>query len=1136
MKKDVLFLKYIKEKLVIYKLFLVSRFSLMLFTVCILNINASIFSQDLKIRLNLTNVTIKEVLREIETQSEITFLYNNKDLDVSRIISIQGIELSITDALNKIFQDSNIEYIIKGKQIVLINNESAKQDSLITIKGEIIDAVSLSVLPGVTIIEIGTSNGTTTDVNGQYTITVHKNATISYSYIGYVTEEKVVRQSQTLDIVLVPDILSLNEVYVIGYGTLKKSDLTGAVASVRAEELSESVSSGIDQALQGRTAGVTITTNTGTPGGGVNVRIRGTGTTTNPDPFFVVDGVPISADDIGALNPGDIESMEILKDASAAAIYGSRAANGVVLITTKKGEYGKGKISFDSYKGVQNIVKKYDVVDAEEYIKLRNDAGYPFEDTIPEYNVDWQDKVFSTAYIENYQLSFLGGTENSRYAIIGSYFDQDGILRGTDYKRYTLRANSDNKVKSWLLIGENLSYSYSIQNNFREEKDEYKSPIINAMTADPASPVYDTTGNWYDPERNNTFNPVGYIERNSYTNWNKKLMGNIYSDIQPFEWLKYHASFGFDVTDVDIEEYIPEYFVAPADQAPTSIFRVRDEKWNSWIIENNITISKKFNKHDITLLAGYSRQRNVYRYQYAAATGVPKDIELRKLANAENPVNNTITDVDNSSYLDRWEPYDATLVSYLGRVIYSFDEKYNLTASLRRDGSSKFGPDKRWGVYPAFAAGWKISEENFMENIPFLNFLKLRAGWGQLGNQEIGDYEYFLTLVSGFDYTTGLEEAVVPGSAPLSVANQEIHWEEAVQTNIGLDINLFENQLSLNADYYIKKTKDMLVEVPIPMVVGVQQNPTINAGEVLNKGFELNIIHKKVIGDFSYNIGGNIAFLDNEVTNLGEGGIPISSAAFLAKGTLSRTELGYPIAGFYGYVVEKIFQNQEEVDKLNDLAPDGYYDTPFTMAGDYKFKDISGPDGIPDGEITDDDRTFIGSPHPDLTYGLRLELNYKNFDLSVFGQGVYGNDICQAVILLLETPDMRFNVSDKMLNYWQQEGDNTDIPRLDPYAANDNLRFSDHYIKDGSYFRIKNVQIGYNLRTLFNKYGIERFRIYIGAQNLLTITKYDGFDPEIGIGSTQSGAKQGAGNLDIGIDRGFYPVARTFLTGVNLSF
>ncbi len=1136
MKKDVLFLKYNKEKLFINKLFLVMRFSLVLFAVCMININANIFSQDSKIQLDLTNVTIKEVLREIETQSEITFLYNNKDLDVSRIVSIQGVELDVAEALNEIFQDTNIEYIIKGKQIVLINTKSIKQDSIITVNGKVVDGANLTGLPGVTIIEKGTINGTTTDANGQYTITVHTNATISYSYIGYVTEEKVVRQSQTLDIMLIPDILSLNEVYVIGYGTLKKSDLTGAVASVRADELIESVGSGIDQALQGRTAGVTITTNSGTPGGGVNVRIRGTGTTTNPDPFFVVDGVPVSADAIGAMNPGDIESMEILKDASAAAIYGSRAANGVVLITTKKGVNGKGKISFDAYTGVQNLAKKYDVASAEEYIRLRNAAGYPFEDTIPEYNVDWQDEIFSSAYIENYQLSFLGGTENSRYAIIGSYYDQEGILNGTDYKRYTARVNTDNKVKPWLLIGENLLYSYSIQNSYREEKDEYKSPIINAMTADPASPVYDTTGNWYDPDRNNTFNPVGYVERNSYVTGNKKLMGNLYADIQPFDWVKYHASFGFDVTDVNIEEYIPEYFVAPADQAPTSIFRVRDENWDSWIFENNITISKKLNKHDITLLGGYSRQKNIYRYQSSTASGVPESKELRRLANAENPVNNTVTDVDNSSYLDRWEPYDATLVSYLGRVIYSFDGKYDFTASLRRDGSSKFGPDKRWGVYPAFAGGWKISEENFMDDIPFINFLKLRVGWGQLGNQEIGNYEYYLTLVSGFDYTTGKEEAIVPGSAPLSVANEEIHWEEAAQTNIGLDINLFKNQLSLTADYYIKNTKDMLVEVPIPMVVGVQQNPTINAGEVLNKGFELNIIHKKVIGDFSYNIGGNIAFLNNEVTYLGEGGIPISSAAFLAKGTLSRTEVGYPIAGFYGYVVEKIFQNQDEVDELNAAAPDGFYDTPFTRAGDYKFKDITGPDGIPDGEVTDADRTLIGSPHPDFTYGLRLELNYKNFDLSVFGQGVYGNDICQAVLLLLETPDMRFNVSDKMLNYWQQEGDNTDIPRLDPYAANDNLRFSDHYIKDGSYFRIKNVQIGYNLRNVFNKSGIERFRVYIGAQNLLTITSYDGFDPEIGIGATQTGAKQGAGNLDIGIDRGFYPVARTFLTGINLSF
>jgi TonB-linked SusC/RagA family outer membrane protein len=1102
-----------------------------------------------KVHLKVDNVTLKDALKEIERQSTFTFLYNDALIDVNQTISYSSKEQTVKELLDQILDKRGISYTIIENQIVL--TKAAKmQEGKKTISGKITDSDNKQGLPGVQILEKGTSNGSISDVDGNFTLTVSENAYIVISYLGYVTEEYEVKTRSDFNISLVPDIINLEDVVVIGYGTIKKSDVTGAVASISAEQLQQSAVSGVDQALQGRTAGVSVTANSGSPGTAPTVRIRGVGTVNNPDPFFVVDGMPMTASEVGSLNPGDIERTEILKDASAAAIYGSRAANGVVLITTKRGKAGSSSISFDAYVGTQSLAKKYELLNAQDYVKVRNAAGIA-TDSVNVQNTDWQDEIFRAAKVQNYQLTFLGGTDKFQYALIGDYYNQEGILKGSNYEKYSFRLNTSSDIKKWLKVSENISYNY-IKRDVLPEQDEYLSAVVSAIGIDPTTPVYladqtnvDKYSIYSAAVHSNVSNPVGIIERNYNKINSSKLLGNVSFDLKPVEWLTWRTTLGTQITLDKEQNYVPKYYEAPALFTTNNQLINADVNKRSNLIENTLTFNKKIaNKHDLTVLVGYTRQSDDLKFVVSSLSGVPEDKNLWYTQNVSidsavirdvsiddpsNPGKKIYPGLNNSVMYPVHYPYEASLVSYLGRLLYTYDNKVDVNLSIRRDGSSRFGSNKRWGIFPSMALGLKLTEFGFMKDIPLISFLKIRYGWGQLGNQEVGDYRTFTNITSGLDYSYGPASGMRThnGGAPTSAKNEDVHWEAVTMTNLGLDVNMFENKLNMNFDLFKRTTSGMLVEAPIPTVTGVITPPLQNKGKIENKGLEINASYKAKMGDFSYEIGGNVAFIKNNVLELGEEDDYILSGKFRATDFANRTAVGQPIASFYGYVTDGYWQTQEEVDAANAAAkrvsgdPKKYYDTRDIKPGDIKMKDLNG-----DSLITADDRTFIGNPSPNFTYGINISLKYKIFDLTIFGQGVSGNKIFQGLIYYNESPVGDYSMDPQMLDYWTPQNPNASVPRLN--NLKDNSRFSTRYIKDGSFFRVKNVQVGVNLPAdICQKIKVEKVRVYLAAQNLLTFSKYSGFDPEIGTGLN---------TLDIGIDRGFYPISRSYMVGINFTF
>jgi|APHig6443717817_1056837.scaffolds.fasta_scaffold15107_1 TonB-linked SusC/RagA family outer membrane protein len=1007
----------------------------------------------------------------------------------------------------------------------------ASQQTKKTITGIVSDAESGEKLPGATIMEKGTSNGTITDIDGKFSLTVKDDCTIEISYVSYKSQVLPTAGKQNFNILLQPDVVGMDDVIVIGYGTIKKSDVTGAVASIASDDIRSNVGSGIDQAMQGRAAGVSVTANTGTPGASPTVRIRGMGTITNPNPFYVIDGIPVSSESVGLLNPGDIESMEILKDASAAAIYGARAANGVVLITTRRAKAGKSNISLDAYSGIQTVAKKYDLMNAKDWITYRNAAGQKWQDSSLVTNTDFQDEIFRDAIVQNLQLSFLNGNDKINSAIIGSYFKQDGIIKGSDYERFSARVNTSSKINSWLTVGETFGFTHAKQNNIPEQ-DEWSSVTIQALVIDPTTPVYDAvTGNPAGALLNNINNPVGLIERNHNVLTTEQILGNAYVEIKPVSWLTFKSSISTEINNSNNERFTPIFFESSTNQSTQTTLFNGNFKLNTLLMEQLLTFQKTFaEKHDVQFLLGYTRQKSSYRLNLRQVNGVPESEDLWLISNGDKA---TLQYEDVASTLPTGKfsgtPYDASMISYLARLIYSFNNKYDLTASVRRDGSSKFGSANRWGNFPSFAMGWKFSEESFFPKNQIINFGKLRAGWGMLGNQEIGDYAAYTNVSYGLNTTFGAygNQVRYSGGAPTGYANAGVKWESTKQTNIGLDLTMLNSKLNINFDYFLRFTNDMLAAVPVPKLTGIQFDPTVNVGSISNKGWEFNATYRDRSGDFKYEVGFNLGSIKNNVESLG-GGKPISSAQFRAGDFIARTEEDMPIAYFYGLKTDGIYQNQAEIDDLDKKARDLnggdakiFFDNKRAKPGDIKMKDIND-----DGRITAADRTFIGSPHPDLTYALNLKFEYKNFDLSIFGQGVYGNEIFMATLNYLQSGNGYWNLLNSAKNYWKQEGDITDVPRVG--LQDYNMRFSDRYIKDGSFFRIKNVMLGYSLPSkIGEKAGIEKVHVYVSGQNLFCFSKYEGFDPEIGTGR---------GMLDIGIDRGMYPIARTVSVGLNLTF
>ncbi len=1018
-----------------------------------------------------------------------------------------------------------------GITLFLIATQVFGQDHIIS--GVVTEIGSGETIPGATILIKGTSNGTIADIDGKYALKLEGEGNILVvKFVGYKTQEIEIGDQTQIDIALEESIQQLGEIVVIGYGTQKKKVVTGAIVSVSAEEITSTPVLRAEQALQGRTAGVQVTNLSGQPGETPTVIIRGTGTTGNATPLYIVDGLQV--DNIEYLNPGDIESMDVLKDAASAAIYGARAANGVVLITTKSGEKGKMSISYSGYYGVQNVARKIDMLNADEYKMMMNEgarnAGHTEEfdlNEIPAHDTDWQEALFQTnASIFNHQVSVMGGSEKSTYASSLSYFSQQGIIGGkkSQFDRLTIRINSTHKINKVITVGNNLTYSHIIRRGI-SSNTSFNGAYNGALNLDPLTPVYETdptilnqspyadnpvvvdgNGQVYGISENvgsEIVNPLALIEIDNGETRKDQLVGNVYAELEVIEGLKFKTDLGFNLAYVLGDSYRPQFYL---NNAQNNLGATSVSKWigrfTTWQWENTLVYTKKVNNHNFGGLVGVSAQEK----RFEDLSGFDSEV---RVSDPDHVYLNLATGIEEAQSGGGANHY--ALYSLFGRVLYDYKEKYSLTAIIRRDGSSRFGALNRFGIFPSLGAAWIASDERFFQNLGPVNLLKLRASWGVNGNDQIDNYQFTSTINQGRSYTFG--SGVEVGASPTRLPNQEIRWEESEQLDIALDLGFFENKLTATIDYYEKTTNGLLERLSVPGHIGVGA-PIANVGTVKNKGVELSIDWREKIGDWNYSIGLNGAFNKNEMIEMGA---PIQGASWALAGPVTRTEVGFPIAYFYGLKTAGIFQNTNDV--FSHINSDGNPLQPNAAPGDVRFVDINN-----DGIIDEDDRTMIGNPTPTITMGFNTNVNYKRFDFSMLLTGAFGHDIFKG----LNRRDLRYtNMPKSSLDRWTGEGTSNTLPRFTWADNNNNNRVSDLYIENGGFLRIRNIQFGYSLpNSILDKIGASFWKFYISAENLVTFTNYTGTDPEIGARSS----------FDIGIDRGVYPQARTFRVGTTITF
>lgn len=1004
-----------------------------------------------------------------------------------------------------------------------------------TVTGIITDKESGLGMPGVTVVEAGTFKGTTTDIDGKYSLTVSSpSATLEISFIGFTTQRIQINNRVAINLVLIPEVTQLSELVVVGYGTQKKKVVTGAISSVTSQEITSTPVLRIDQAMQGRTAGVQVTNLSGQPGEAPTIRIRGAGTTGNSSPLYIVDGIAVGG--IDYLNPGDIESIDVLKDAASAAIYGARAANGVVLITTKSGKAGKMSITYSGYTGIQNVAKKLEMLDAEQYRMIMNEgarnAGLtePFDlNEIPAHNTNWQEHLFvKNAPMQNHEVSITGGNEKTTYASSMSYFSQQGIIGGekSQFDRITARLNTKSQVNKVFSFGNNLSYTHIIRRGIGSN-ESFNGAYSSALNLDPLTPLYEENpDNLNLPPYSNepvlednlgrvygisnyvgaeVVNPLALLEIQTGETRVDKIVGSIFGEAEIIKGLKVNTSLGIDLAYVLNDSYRPLYYLngAQLNIDKTSVSKGID-RYFTWQWENTISYTKQISDHNFSLLAGTTASK----FKYENLTGFNAKVPL---FDPDNVYLNMATD---TVWVATGGAAHSALASVFGRINYDYKSKYSFTGILRRDGSSKFGANNRFGIFPSLGVSWVASDEAFFPKIKNLDQLKFRASWGINGNQEIGDYQFISTINKSRGYIFGSGRIV--GASPSYIENADIRWEESIQTDIAIDLAAFNNRLLATVDYYIKTTSGLLERIPIPGHVG-NDAPVANVGSVENRGVEVSVNWRHKVKEFRYAFGVNASYNKNKMTKIGNEEKVLPGASWAIAGAVTRAEEGLPIAYFWGYKTDGLFQNQSEI--FQHIGSTGQVLQPNAKPGDVRFVDVNG-----DGIIDADDRTMIGNPTPDWTLGFNASAEYKNFDFSLLLIGTLGNEIFNGS----QRQDLRYtNRTDAILERWTAEGTSTEIPRYTWIDVNNNYRVSDLYIEDGSYLRVKNIQIGYTLPSgILKRMGASTWRFYVSAENLLTFTNYTGADPEIGARSS----------FDIGIDRGIYPQARTWRLGTSISF
>jgi TonB-linked SusC/RagA family outer membrane protein len=976
----------------------------------------------------------------------------------------------------------------------------------VSVTGKVTDAANGLPLFGVSIGISGTAAGTISDADGKFSIQVpSKEAVLSFSSVGYKSQQIVVGENTQLNVALVLEMTQLEQIVVVGYGTQRKKDLTGSISLVSTKEIKSLAVPSISDALQGRAAGVQVISS-GTPGSDATIRIRGVGTINDNNPLLVIDGVPVSSG-LNTLNMNDVESMQVLKDASATAIYGSRGANGVVIITTKRGKSDQSHLAFNYFFGMQNATNVVDMLNASEFAALHNDimanAGLPQN---PAYadpaslgeGTDWLGEMFNPAPMQNYSLSYSGGNEKTNVYVSGNYLTQDGVVTNTGYKKFTLQFNSDTKVFDKLKFGNSLTL-----NNDVKTSGNYS--IRNAMLALPTQPLYQEDGNYSGPIQQpmwdgDIVNPIGLAKTVDNSTLGYNLIGSLYGEYEIIKDLKIKSTLGLQANFWNSRTWAPDYHWNSSINENSYLYE-RYNKNLTWLWDNMITYEKAIDNHNIALMAGISAQENDYHYLNGS--------KISFASNLTQQMDNGTLQPTLGGSTSSW-----SLLSYIGRANYNYNGKYLATATVRYDGSSRFGEGNKWGLFPSGSLAWRISEEDFMKSLTFINSMKVRAGYGVTGNQEIGNYSFASALQTiKYNFNNSIVNAVVPQMMP----NPNVQWEEQRQANIGIDASMFKSRIEVTVDAYIKNTDNMLVPMSVPVSTGYSDVyvPYINAGEMENKGVEFTIDSRNLEGDFTWNTSFNFSYNQNVVKSLNDT-VPMTSGSIGLNYNLALIQAGQPVNEFYGFIIDGIFQTQTEVDNHAVQVPGN---DPYnrTSAGDIKFRDLNN-----DGVINDLDRAFTGNPNPTFIFALNNSFTFKGFDMSLFLQGVAGNKIFNANRLYTEAMSVAQNQTTETLDRWTGEGTSNSMPRAIFNDPNKNTRPSDRYVENGSYLRIKNLTLGYTLpASLTEKAHLSSVRVYASGLNMYTFTEYTGFDPEVGTS---------------GIDNNVYPVTATYSFGVNIGF
>jgi TonB-dependent starch-binding outer membrane protein SusC len=1080
---------------------------------------------DQEISLQVQGQEFKKVLRQIEEKADVKFVFSSRLINVDQKVSVSADRKTLAEVLDNLLGPLQLSYEFSGKLIILKRKMKAESQlpgsfgeaAAVLLTGRVTSARGMG-LPGVTVVVKGTTVGTSTAPDGTYSLQSPENSgVLVFSFIGMLSQEIPFSGAGTINVTLEEDTQALEEVLVVGYGTVKRSDLTGSVAQVRESEIKAMPIVALDRALQGRAAGVFVTENSSRPGGSTTVRIRGTGSVTaGNEPLYVIDGYPIG--DLNTLNPMDIESIEVLKDASATAIYGSRGSNGVILVTTKRGKAGQSVVNFETYYGIQTPRRTIPLLNASEYAEFINDArvnggGQPyFDGSTPDRplpaslgaGTDWQDEVFQNAPIHNHQLSLNGGNEKTQYAISGSSFNQDGLIVNSFFKRYTVRTNLDHQVSKRIKVGLTMQGAFTQERRARTETGGQQDAGVTgaALNYAPVFPVFNPNGTFY---RNlgtlngqQVDNPVGISTDNYNRVFSTRILTNAFADFKIAEGLTFRTSWGANINNYKSNYYATRQtnlgFASNGDASITSGQNL------NWLNENVLSYTRSFaDRHNLSGVLGYTTQGFNHEFVTANASNFSDDFALY------NNLGSGATLRSPSSGVVEWG-----LISYLTRINYGFDNRYLVTFTARADGSSRFGPNKKYGFFPSGAVAWRVINEGFMQNQNALSDLKFRASYGLSGNQEIGNYPYLSSITP---VRTAFGGALQVGGAQNRVSNLDLGWEKNAQLNIGLDFGIINNRVQFTTDYYIKTTSDLLITVNIPQSSGFSTSLQ-NIGKVENRGVELGINSLNIDQqNFQWHTDFNISFNNNKVLNLDNARREFIGGSFANVVGYNITRVGEPLGAFYGRVVEGIFQNEGEIASSAQKN---------AKPGDFRFKDLNG-----DGVINDADRQIIGNPNPKFFGGLNNTFVYKGFDLNIFIQGTYGVDIMNFQRFETHNLNGQNNQSRDVLDRWTPANPSTTIPRANSQGGQ--RIFSTFHMEDGSYLRVKNIALGYTLpATATLPLGMNSLKVYVAAQNWFTLTRYTGYDPEVNF--------FGSGSLNQGVDYGAYPTAKTVLLGLNVRF